>query len=262
MNSIGSSLREKREAEGLSLEEVAGRLCITSSYLRALEADDVDSLPGTFFYRSFALQYAGLLGLDRDAIRADVDSVSGHRDESVPRIEPTLQIASRHGWARRRLVMGTGLALAVCAAAGLSVTMSVMRMGPSTQASSPSPLVLTTPAEAPAEVETFVPAEPGDAVVTEPTPSPETTVLNVAARETTWLSITSGGRAIFEGILWPRESKTLTGLDVARMKVGNAGGLDVSWHGKPVGPIGETGQVRIVVFSEDDVQVLPPERSL
>ena len=70
------------------------------------------------------------------------------------------------------------------------------------------------------------------------------------------------GREIFEGVLWPRQSKTLTGLDMAWVKVGNAGGLDISWKGKSIGPIGEAGEVRVVVFSADDVEVLPPGRSL
>ena len=78
----------------------------------------------------------------------------------------------------------------------------------------------------------------------------------------TWLSISTQGKEVFEGILWPRQSKTLTGLDMALVKVGNAGGLDISWNGKPIGPIGEPGEVRVVVFSADDVHVLPPGRTL
>jgi len=49
---------------------------------------------------------------------------------------------------------------------------------------------------------------------------------------------------------------------MALVKVGNAGGLDISWNGKPIGPIGEPGEVRVVVFSADDFHVLPPGRTL
>jgi len=47
-------------------EQIAERLCITPSYLRAIEADDVQSLPGAFFYKSFALQYAAILEIDAE----------------------------------------------------------------------------------------------------------------------------------------------------------------------------------------------------
>jgi hypothetical protein len=82
-------------------------------------------------------------------------------------------------------------------------------------------------------------------------------VLNLAATEKTWLSITSEGKRIFSGFLEPSQTKILTGLDAARMTVGNAGGINVLLNGKPIGPIGKSGQVRVVVFTPDNFEVLP-----
>ena len=82
-------------------------------------------------------------------------------------------------------------------------------------------------------------------------------VLNLAATEKTWLSITSEGKRLFAGFLEPSQTKTLTGVDAARMTVGNAGGLEVRLNGKPIGPIGKSGQVRVVVFTRDNFEVLP-----
>ena len=41
------------------------------------------------------------------------------------------------------------------------------------------------------------------------------------------------------------------------MTVGNAGGIEVRLNGKPIGPIGKSGQVRVVVFTPDNFEVLP-----
>ena len=82
-------------------------------------------------------------------------------------------------------------------------------------------------------------------------------VLNLAATEKTWLSITSEGKRLFAGFLEPSQTKTLTGVEAARMTVGNAGGLEVRLNGKPIGPIGKSGQVRVVVFTRDNFEVLP-----
>jgi hypothetical protein len=87
-------------------------------------------------------------------------------------------------------------------------------------------------------------------------------VLSLSATEKTWLSISSDGKQIFSGILQPSQTKTLTGLDVAKMKVGNAGGLEVLWNGKPIGPIGPRGQVRTILFTPENFQILTPERTL
>jgi cytoskeleton protein RodZ len=84
-------------------------------------------------------------------------------------------------------------------------------------------------------------------------------VLSLSATERTWLSVTSGGKQIFSGILQPGETKTLSGLEAARMKVGNAGGLDIRWNGKPVGPIGPSGQVRTIVFTPDNLEIVETE---
>ena len=84
-------------------------------------------------------------------------------------------------------------------------------------------------------------------------------VLNLSATEKTWLSISSEGKRLFSGFLEPSQTKTLTGLDVARMTVGNAGGIEVRLNGKPIGPIGKSGQVRTVLFTPDNFEVLPAE---
>src|SRR5258708_7293029 len=73
MSSLGDTLRRAREAQGLALDEVASRTRINPKYLEAIEADRRDLLPGSFFYRSFIHQYAGVLSLDTGPLDAEVD---------------------------------------------------------------------------------------------------------------------------------------------------------------------------------------------
>ncbi|HXP87162.1 MAG TPA: helix-turn-helix domain-containing protein [Bryobacteraceae bacterium] len=84
-------------------------------------------------------------------------------------------------------------------------------------------------------------------------------VLNLSAIDEVWISVTANGKEVFSGVLKPSQTKTLTGIEAAQMKVGNAGGLDVSWNGKPIGPIGPRGQVRTVVLTPESFEVLPPK---
>jgi hypothetical protein len=83
-------------------------------------------------------------------------------------------------------------------------------------------------------------------------------VLKLSATERTWLSISSDGKEIFAGILQPSESKTLTGLDQATMKVGNAGGIEVRWNGKIISPLGTRGQVLTIKITREDFEIVPP----
>ena len=87
-------------------------------------------------------------------------------------------------------------------------------------------------------------------------------VVNLSATEKTWLSITCDGKRIFSGVLEATQTKTLFGSDVATMKVGNAGGIEVLWNGKPIGPIGPRGQVREVLFTPDNFEIKQPTKPL
>jgi cytoskeleton protein RodZ len=76
MTSVGQFLRSAREEQKRSLAEIADELCITQRYLRALEEDDLESLPGVFFYKSFIKQYASVLGVDARRIESGIDALT------------------------------------------------------------------------------------------------------------------------------------------------------------------------------------------
>lgn len=60
----GQLLYNKREALGMSVQEVADTMHITMHYVRALETDAHDKLPGDVFIRGYLRTYSSLLGLE------------------------------------------------------------------------------------------------------------------------------------------------------------------------------------------------------
>ena len=82
-------------------------------------------------------------------------------------------------------------------------------------------------------------------------------LLELLAREETWLSVSSDGHPVFSGILAPNESKSVEGREFAKLKVGNAAGLEVRLNGKLISPLGGRGQVLVVVFHPDNFQIVP-----
>ena len=66
--SAGQRLREAREAQGLSVEDVAARLNISVKYIQALEDLDFDSLPGLPFVRGYIRSYARFVELSGDEL--------------------------------------------------------------------------------------------------------------------------------------------------------------------------------------------------
>jgi hypothetical protein len=85
--------------------------------------------------------------------------------------------------------------------------------------------------------------------------------LQIESDEEVWVQITAGGERVFQGLLQQSETKQLTGLEEARVLVGNAGGLRIYWNGKPIGPIGERGEVRVVRLTPEGPRVSDPRRA-
>src|SRR5918998_272718 len=107
---IGEALREERERQGLTLEDLEGRTKIRTRYLRALENEDWDILPGPAYVRGFLRTYAGELGLDAE------DLVDAYREEfeaPTPRAGlPETVLSERRGPDGRRSRFGRGWLLA------------------------------------------------------------------------------------------------------------------------------------------------------
>ena len=294
MNSVGRILRSARERQGRAVAEIADELCLTQQYLRAIEEDDVKNLPGIFFYKNFVKQYAAIVGVKEAEIRSGIEALTASAEEpalpgSVAQppmrpLDPIVADSNRHYFANARLGLSVaGLAVVLMACSGfyawwirpkevaaakprpLPAVVQNVQQGvqpptqPVVQPNSPAePVTLAVAAQNPqlahaATVQVTAEAQ------TQTVDGINHVVLNLAATEKTWLSITSEGKRIFSGFLEPSQTKILTGLDAARMTVGNAGGINVLLNGKPIGPIGKSGQVRVVLFTPDNFEVLPLE---
>jgi cytoskeleton protein RodZ len=282
MISVGRILRSARERQGRDLSEIADELCLTQQYVRAIEEDDVKSLPGVFFYKNFVRQYAASVGVKDAEIRAGVSSLTAAAEAPVlegalaqPPVRPMDPIVadSNRYFANTRLGMSVaGLVAALLGCSGFYAWWSRPAEAAVGKLRPLPPIVqaLVQPVIQPLAEPAPVKAAPDETIaqVTAVAESHTTVdgidhvVLNLSATEKTWLSITSEGKHLFSGFLEPSQTKTLTGLEAARMTVGNAGGIEVRLNGKPIGPIGKSGQVRTVVFTPDNFEVLPADTPL
>jgi cytoskeletal protein RodZ len=282
MNSVGRILRSARERQSRAVAEIADELCLTQQYLRAIEEDDVKSLPGVFFYKNFVKQYAAIVGVKDSEIRAGIEALAAAAEEPVlpgtpvqPPLRPMDPIVAD---SNRRYFANAKLGLSVAGLAGALIACSVFYawwIRPKEVVAAnprPSPVVIQTvsqnppPAQPVMEVAAAAQEQAQTQTLTADEVDPAAdginhVVLNVEATEKTWLSITSEGKRVFSGFLEPSQTKTLTGLDAARMTVGNAGGIAVRLNGKPIGPIGKSGQVRVVLFTPGNFEVLPLDLS-
>ncbi|MGE5586942.1 MAG: RodZ domain-containing protein [Clostridia bacterium] len=102
-----------------------------------------------------------------------------------------------------------------------------------------------TPSPQPAESQPAV-SEPQEA-----SPAGEGHELSVQITERCWVRVVADGRVVFERSMLAGERATWHAKKSIRIKVGNASGIDVTYNGIHVGPLGKSGQVVERSYPED-----------
>jgi hypothetical protein len=269
----------------LDFHTVAVRTKISEKYLKAIEADDRSCFPSGFFYKSFVSQYAQALSVDSREIDAEINQLlsadaplplPGEQGEILRHVEPL--VAAPRVMRARMLASLAVLALALMACSGFYVwwrKIQVANAGGIAARSAPVEARVAEPQPPPAAAATAVPVSlPSGAVSVQPAPAqPVATqlpapappavptpgfkvLLDLMAKEETWLSASSDGKMVFQGILAANATKTIEGKEVAKLRVGNAGGLEVRLNGKLLAPLGGRGQVLEVVFHPDNFEIV------
>ncbi len=270
MQSVGQKLRHAREAQGRTLEHVHSTTRISLKNLEAIEADEVTAISSAFLYRSFVKQFALDVQLDYAALepaiqesadRIPVPLIPGEGASALPRVA-ALPIGRKKK--ARLLYSLSSFALMLVACSGIyafwqntKLNLSAFQNIKKTAVARPSLPVEKSPlppaaAAVKADPNTYS-VKPNPASPAEPVDS---FTLEVSATEPAWLSIVADGKPSFKGILEKAETKVLEGYRSARIRTGNAGGVEVVFNGKPLGALGPRGQVRTVVFTQNNYEVL------
>ena len=191
----GLALRQAREAQGLSLHDLAGNLRMGEEQLAALEAGDRANLPEAVFVKAMLRRVAGKLGVEANALILGLGDLDQERPKppktSARPIAPprsTSQTPQRRpGWLGLATLSGV-----IAIAAVIAGLFSLNRI-------TPEPSTAAQPSEA-AAVEPPTPPQPPAAVST----------VTVTSQEPSWLVIRNAkGAILFEGML--KTSTTLRG---------------------------------------------------
>lgn len=285
MPSFGENLRREREKRNVTLEQISQSTKIGTRMLQALEADKFSQLPGGIFNKGFVRAYARHVGLDEEQTIADYLQASGEAKPVMPEMPleqspPRIVADPEPETPRRPLPWGLFAALLLLAALALSLwshrqknenaapqpspqsTPAQPSSEHSAPASSPMNTAPTSPSTAmvPAvlssqQVKTAIPENPAAATAKSTTASPSTAgfVINIQARDVSWTSITSDGRAVFSGLLEAGDQRWIRGQKEVIVKTGNSGAVDIYFNGKKIPPTGQYGEIRTTTFGPEGI---------
>jgi hypothetical protein len=70
------------------------------------------------------------------------------------------------------------------------------------------------------------------------------------------LSISADGKTTYKGILPAMQTMSFNGKESAQIRTANAGGVNIIFNGRALGPLGRRGQSRTFVFTKSGYEVV------
>ncbi|HWI12828.1 MAG TPA: helix-turn-helix domain-containing protein [Burkholderiales bacterium] len=251
---IGDALTAARQAQNLSVIDVANRLKLSVQQVEALEQGAYERLPGPVFVRGFTRNYARLLKLDPDAMVRAVDAQLPH---AVPASgassgETNIPMPAK---SNGRWPIIAGLAAVVFLGAALvdvlwpespSPGVAGAPSAPAPDAS-PAPVASTAPA-----VESPAAAQPAPAAASAIAPAPVTppaamtanyepganrggAVVRLAFEQQSWVQVRdAGGKVILEALFPAGSSRQIDARPPLTLVIGNAPGVRLTYGDRAI----------------------------
>lgn len=243
---LGNRLRDRREAQGISLETVAGTTCIQPRLLRAIEQGKIEELPEPVYVHSFIRQYAGAIGLN------GVEFASGFPTtgfvvqpiQTSWRALPGAQLRPVHLYLiYMALIVGAvnGLSYFLNRSAQTSIAAIEMQQPPASVA----PMGPTPPMRQPSNFKTDWKHEASTSTANKPVR------VGVTLTEESWVRVMADNKVEYEGQLPKGAQRTWTADRQVVVRAGNAGGVIVTFNESQAKPLGQPGEIEEMSFPPD-----------
>jgi cytoskeletal protein RodZ len=271
---IGATLREAREAQSRSIEDMALSLRARVVQLEALENEDFETFGGDVYAKGFLRNYAQELGLDPEPLLDTYRREVGHDDIHAASLVGGVSTPKERRGAPPAWI--AWLLVAVVVVAGIAVLGSTNGRSPD-QASpddppGPPPVSAeddddvedgATDEEAPEDAGTSeTDDDAGDEEVTdgaeesdgEEEPEFDGVDLVLAFEQTSWVRVLVDDAPVFEQTVEAGETLPFEAESEIQVRFGNPGGVRATLNGEDLGPQGDPGQPVTVRYTPDGRQ--------
>ena len=249
--SLGSMITKARKDAGLSIDDLSAATNIRGTLLREMESNNFSQCGGETYARGHLRNIAIKLNVDPQDFLTAFEDEQMHVDRTMQDLLVENNVMREPKEARKV----SWKVLVTISVASLFVA-GLAQIIVSNDSSPDIPVAVeetATPTESPE-------ATPVPTATEEVTPTEEATVstgqgvevvIN-AVRAKSWLFVSdSSGRVLFSGQIAKGATKTFTTDAQLNLKIGNAGGVDLSVNGKKIDSVGVDGQVVSVSYGVD-----------
>lgn len=234
MESLGEYLRRQRELKGFSLRDLSEKTKIGVNYLKCIEENRFEKIPGNVFVKGFLRLYANSVGLKEEEVLGIYHDQYERKEKENEKKEDTGQklVTEKH----RRLPLW------LWAIPFFIIAFALFMVIPQKKKDIP------IPASSKQVMESIKPEPPrvvsGDI--------PKDLTLSIKATEETWIKIIIDGMEVKEALMRSGDEVSFTAKKNFGLTIGNAGGVKIRFDGKEVEPLGPHGRViRNLVLSRE-----------
>ena len=231
MDSFGEYLKQERELREISLEEIRDYTKINIRFLKALEADKFDLMPGKFFTRGIIRSYASYIGLDvRDVLDKYNELLFKKSPPEEKREEEEDRGKETKPPSKVKILIW---AMVIIALISISAFLYYTYGKKQTQVSQ---IAILEETEVPKTEEKIIPEITQDKME-------QGLQLEFNVDQKTWFQIYADGELIVDGIKEAGDIFQVSAEGEVIMHVGNAGGFSYSINGNQGKSLGLPGQV-------------------
>jgi cytoskeleton protein RodZ len=227
---IGNSLREARLRQGLEFPRIETETKIRGKYLRALEEEQFEVLPGDTYVKGFLRTYADYLGLEGQL----------YVDEYNSRFTTAEEITAAPSTPRRRRAKPVESNLVIVALAGIvavTVLVVVGLAGIGSGSPEQTPLVDTSPDRTTTQDTSTAPATTTGQQPAEPARRAKARLVLTAVRGECWVQVRANGvngRLLYEGTLEVGQTQRFVRYQRLWLELGAPANVDAKLNGRQV----------------------------
>jgi cytoskeleton protein RodZ len=232
---VGDKLRAAREAQGLTIEEIANGTRIPKRHLITIESGSYAGLPAATYSAGFIKSWARRLGLDGQALsdqfRMEMGSLSVEPAQSLPYEPADPRRTPPVGLALLALLVAVVVGLGYLYWRGTTEQPSQIAAAATDQPVAPGPVAAQPK---PAPTETTPPAA---------MPSQPTGPVVIGATQDVWITVSDSGKTLFMNVLHPGDHFEVPADAVAPlMTTGRPGNTTITVGQTPIPPVGDPGR--------------------
>ena len=245
--SLGSMITKARKDAGLSIDDLSAATNIRGTLLRQMESNNFSQCGGETYARGHLRNIAIKLNVEPKIFLTAFEDEQMHVDRTMQDLLVENSVMREPKEARKVSwkVLVT-ISIASLFVAGLAQIIVSNDSAPDIPVAVEESATPTASPEATTATEVVPTEEP-----TVSTGQGVEVIIN-AVRAKSWLFVSdSSGRVLFSGQIPQGVTKTFSSDAQLNLKIGNAGGVDVSVNGKKIDSLGADGQVVSVSYGVD-----------